>query len=557
MSMLNIGTGALTATQSALSTTSHNISNINTEGYNRQRAEFSTSLPDFQGTHYIGSGVQIGSVERLFDGFLATQIRTFTAQESQSDTILSFAHQVDDLLGSDELSLSSGLEGFFNAVHEVANDPTSISTRQVLLTQAEILATRFNTLSQQLDGFTDQVNTNLQTNVTDVNNLTQGIADMNQAIVGSSNGSDVPPNDLLDKRDKLITDLSKLVSVTTVPDGNGSIGVFIGNGQAVVLGSTAINLTIIPNAVDPTLNDIGYGPTGINITNQISGGSLGGLLTVRSDIILSSKSELDALALSVATQLNEQHQKGITLTGALGGNLFNPAAADAGSISLAITDPRGLAVAFPVSSAAATLNTGFGQVEIDTIDGVPPLTLPYLAANVSLTFDSTTNQYTVADGVDTATFAYDPASQSGLKVDLGALTAAWTTPVELSVKVSGSPANADVFTLGNSAAIGDNRNALALAELQTSKILNGGTQTFGDAYGVVVAKVATRTNQADISQRTQQGLLDQTVLRYESVSGVNLDEEAANLIRFQQSYQAAAQIITVSTTVFNALINAI
>jgi len=557
MSMLTIGTSALAATQSALSTTSHNISNINTEGYNRQRAEFSTYPPDFNGSHYIGSGVQIGSVERLFDGFLATQIRTFTAQESQSDTILNFAHQVDDLLGSDELSLSSGLEGFFNAMHEVANDPTSISTRQVLLTQAEILANRFNTLSQQLDGFTDQVNTNLQTNVTDVNNLTQGIADMNQAIVGASNGSDVPPNDLLDKRDKLITDLSKLVSVTTVPDGNGSIGVFVGNGQAVVLGSTAINLTIIPNAVDPTLNDIGYGPTGVNVTSQISGGSLGGLLTVRSEIILSSKSELDALALSVATQLNDQHQKGITLTGALGGNLFNPTAADAGSISLAITDPRALAVAFPVASAAATLNTGFGQVEIDSIDGVPPLTLPYLAANVSLTFDSSTNQYTVADGVDTATFAYAPASQSGLKVDLGALTAAWTTPVELSVKLSGSPANADVFTLGNSAAIGDNRNALALAELQTSKILNGGTQTFGDAYGVVVAKVATRTNQADISQRTQQGLLDQTVLRYESVSGVNLDEEAANLIRFQQSYQAAAQIITVSTTVFNALINAI
>jgi flagellar hook-associated protein 1 FlgK len=557
MSMLSIGTTALTATQSALSTTSHNISNINTEGYNRQRAEFSTYPPDFNGTHYIGSGVEIGTVERLFDSFLATQIRTFTAQEAQSDTILNFAHQVDDLLGSDELSLSSGLEGFFNAMNEVANDPTSISTRQVFLTQADILATRFNTLSQQLDGFTDQVNTNLQTNVTDVNNLTRGIADMNQAIVEASNGSDVPPNDLLDKRDKLITDLSKLVSVTTVPDENGSIGIFVGNGQAVVLGSTAIDLNIIPNAADPTLNDIGYGPTNINITSQISGGSLGGLLTVRSDIILNSKAELDSLALSVTTELNEQHRKGITLTGALGGDLFLPAAGDAGSIRLAVTDPRALAIAFPVSSTAATLNTGIGQIEIESIDGVPPLTLPYLAANVSLTFDSSTNQYTVADGTDTATFSYDPASQSGLQVDLGALTAAWTTPVELTVKVSGVPANTDVFTLGNSAAIGDNRNALALAELQTTKILNGGTQTFGDAYGVIVANVATRTNQADISQRTQQGLLDQTVLRYESVSGVNLDEEAANLIKFQQSYQAAAQIITVSNAVFNALINAV
>ena len=557
MSMLTIGTSALAAAQSALSTTSHNISNLNTDGYSRQRAEFGTYEPNFRGSHYIGSGVNVETVKRLFDGFLATQVRTFTSQESQSDTILDYARQVDDLLGSDSLSLSSGLEGFFNALHEVANDPTSIATRQVFLTQAEILANRFNTLSQQLDGFKEQVDSNLVTNVQDVNNITRGIAELNQAILESSGGNTVPPNDLLDRRDKLITDLSSLVSVTTVPDGNGSIGIFVGNGQALVLGSTSINLSIVPNVLDPSLNDIGYGPSNINVTNQIVGGSLGGLLTVRSDIILKSEIELDALAASVTTVMNEQHRKGITLTGALGGDLFLPAGSDAGSIRLAITDPRALAIAFPASSTASTLNTGLGQIEIDSIDAVPPLTLPFLPTNVTLTFNSTTNQYTVADGTDTATFAYDPSSQSGLKVDVGALTAGWTTPVELTVEVSGVPANTDVFTLGNSSAVGDNRNALALAELQTTKILNGGTQTFGGAYGVVVANVATRTNQADISQRTQQGLLDQTVLRYESVSGVNLDEEAANLIRFQQSYQAAAQIISVSNTIFNALINAV
>jgi flagellar hook-associated protein 1 len=557
MSMLNIGVTALAATQSALSTTSNNISNINTEGYNRQRAEFGTQEPDFNGTYYIGSGVKVETVKRLFDGFLATQVRTFTSQESQADTILNFARQIDDLLGSDALSLSSGLQGFFNAVNEVANDPTSISTRQVLLTQAEILATRFNTLSEQLDGFKDQVNNNLATNVTDVNNISQGIAELNQAILEASGGNSVPPNDLLDRRDKLITDLSSLVSVTTVPDSNGSIGVFVGNGQALVLGSTAIKLSIVPNTVDPTLNDIGYGPSNINVTSQIAGGSLGGLLAVRSDIILSSETELDTLAASLTTVMNEQHRKGITLTGAFGGDLFLPAASDAGSIRLAITDPRDLAVAFPVVATTSVLNTGTGQIEVSTIDGVPPLTLPYLAANVSLTFNSTTNQYTVADGTDTATFSYDPASQSGLQLDLGALTAAWTTPVALTIEVSGVPANADIFTLGNSAAIGDNRNALALANIQTTKILNGSTQTFGDAYGVIVANVATRTNQADIGQRTQLGLLDQTVLRYESVSGVNLDEEAANLIKFQQAYQAAAQIISVSNTIFNSLINAV
>jgi flagellar hook-associated protein 1 FlgK len=128
---------------------------------------------------------------------------------------------------------------------------------------------------------------------------------------------------------------------------------------------------------------------------------------------------------------------------------------------------------------------------------------------------------------------------------------------ELTLVLNGIPANGDVITIGNSSSIGDNRNALALADLQITKTLNGGTQSFADAYGVTVANVATRTHQADIGQKTQQGLLDQVKLRQESLSGVNLDEEAANLIKYQQSYQAASQIITVSNTIFEALMRAV
>lgn len=557
MSLLSIGTSALTTAQTSLSTTSHNISNINTEGYNRQRTDRVTQIPSFEGTYFLGSGVTVGGVERVFDQFLAEQVRTFTSQEQQLDTVLTFARQVDDLLGSPELSLSKGLEGFFEAVQEVSNNPTSVATRQVVLAKAEILANQFNTLNTQLDGFKDQVNSNLATDVKDVNTLSKGIAELNKTIFEASAGGSVIPNDLMDQRDQLINELSSLVSVSTITDTNGLENVFIGNGQALVVGGSSIDLSIIPNGVDPTLNDIGYGSSAVNVTSQISGGSLGGLLSVRSDIILAAQTELDTLASGFVTAMNDQHQKGITLNGIFGGDLFTPAVATAGTITLAVTDPRDLAVAFPVATTTSVTNSGSGQVDITSIDATPPITPPYLAANVTLTFNSTTNQYTVADGTDTTTFAYNPASQSGLQVDLGALTAAWTTPVELTVTVSGVPADTDVITIGNSTAVGDNRNALALAELQTTKLLSAGTQTFGDAYGITVANVATRTNQADIGQEIQQGLLDQTSLRYQSKSGVNLDEEAANLIKFQQSYQAAAQIITVSNTVFNALLQAV
>ena len=157
----------------------------------------------------------------------------------------------------------------------------------------------------------------------------------------------------------------------------------------------------------------------------------------------------------------------------------------------------------------------------------------------------------MTDGTNNTAIAYDPTVDSGKTFNLSSPFA------ELTVKLSGVPADTDQFTIGNNTAAGDNRNALALANLQTDKVLVGGTQSLADAYGILVANVATRTNRADINRQTQQGLLEQTQAQFDSVSGVNLDEEAANLIRYQQAYQAASQIITVSNTIFNSLLSAL
>ncbi len=565
MSLLNVGVSALLTSQGSLATASHNISNVNTEGYTRQRTEHITQQPAFQGSHYIGTGVTIGGVERIYDSFIAAQVRTYTSQESQQSTFLSFARQIDDLLGSPQLGLDSGLESFFNAVHEVSNNPTSISARQVMLTDGEILATRFNTLDAQLREFDKQADNLLAVSVKDINSISKGIAELNSAIIASSASSTGDqPNDLLDRRDQLINELSKFTSVNIIPEDTGAVTVLVGNGQALVVGTANIELhKIVDASTNPVRVGIGYGPAQVDVSAQLTGGSIGGAFQARNDVIDSARTELDALALGIANSFNAQHRKGVTLNGIIGGDLFSvptpPATVDAGSIRLALTDPRDLAVAFPVgvtnadlTTTPATLASGTGQIKIASIDAIPPLALPLLATNITLTFNSTTNQYTAADGVNPAvTFSYDPSADSGKSVSLSAPMA------ELTLVLSGIPANGDVITLGNSSAIGDNRNALALADLQIAKILNGGTQSFADSYSVIVANVATRTHQADIGQKTQQGLLDQVNLRHESLSGVNLDEEAANLIKYQQSYQAASQIITVSNTVFQALMNAI
>lgn len=570
MSLLSIGTSALLTAQGGLSTTSHNISNVNTEGYNRQRIEQGTRVPDYQGGFYTGTGVEITSVTRMYDQFLSDQVRLFTSQEQQLGTFATFARQVDDLLGSSELSLSDGLNRFFDAVQAVADDPTALASRQVMLSEAGTLVNRFNTLDSQLRSANDQININMETAVKDINSLTRGIAEMNRAIAEAAGAPGVPPNDLLDQRDQLINALSALVSVSTVQQSNGMVNVFIGSGQPVVVGNSATALSTFTDPTDSTRLLVGFGSNQVNITQQVTGGSLGGLVSARRDIIDPARAEIDALAAGLMNVFNEQHRVGLTLDGNAGGNFFlpaDPAGQSAASIRLGVSDPRDIAVALPVTVSTAFNNSGTAAMAISAIDGSGAGfdAVTTLVANVVFTYDVANGQYSVSYNGETQPLAYNPATDSGKTFDLSTL--GFSSDLPLTIRLTGVPADQDAFTLANSVsggnftAVGDNRNALALAELQVRKTLNpdgGGnpTRSFGDAYGSLVANVATKTRQAEVGQETQKSLLDQTSKRYDAISGVNLDEEAANLIKYQQSYQAAAQIITVSNTVFDTLINA-
>lgn len=574
-STLSIGTSGLLTAQSGLSTTSHNISNVNTEGYSRQRIEQGTRIPEFNGGFYLGTGVEVTAVERLYDSFLSDQVRLFTSQEQQFSTLTTFSKQVDDLLGSQELSLSAGLDSFFDSVQAVADDPTSIPARQVMLSEAGTLTERFNTIDSQLRSFNQQVNTNLDATVKDINSLTAGIAELNQAIAEADGAPGVPPNDLLDKRDQLVNKLSELVTVSTVEQSNGSLNVFIGTGQPVVVGNSTTELSTFPDPSDTTRLLIGFGPNQVNVTQQLTGGQIGGLISARRDVIDPARNEIDALAAGLINVFNEQHQIGITLDGNAGGNFFQPddtSPQNAGSISLGISDPRDIAIAFPVSVNTNNTNTGTASLNVEAIDGSAAgfNAVNTLAANVSLSYDDANSRYDISYNGETLTLNYDPATDSGKTFDLSTL--GFSSDLPLTVTLTGTPGDGDAFTLANSVnggsfnGVGDNRNALALGELQISKTLNAldangnpvagpPTRSFGDAYGSLVANVATKTKQAEASQETQKSLLDQTTKRFDQVSGVNLDEEAANLIKYQQSYQAAAQIITVSNTVFETLIS--
>ncbi len=565
MSLLNIGTSGLFTSQNGLTTTSHNISNVNTEGYSRQRIEQNARLPSSQGDYFIGKGVNTTNVERMFDQFLADEVRQFTSQTKSSETFTSFAKQLDSLLGAEESSVSTGLDSFFDAVQQVADDPTAIAARQVMLAEAETVANRFNNIDSQLRSYNNQVNLKLEAAVSDVNRLAEGIAELNQSIRDASTGGS-QPNDLLDQRDKLLNDLSELVSVQTVEQDDGTVNVFVGSGQGLVVGNSVTDLKVVENASDSSRLEVAYGSNNSVISQQLNGGEIGGLLSVRKDVIDPTRQQIDDLAAGVVETINEQHRAGITLDGNAGGNLFedatNPTAAN---IRVGITDPRDVAVAFPVTRSTDSNNSGTGSLSVTSIDSSDPAfnAVNTLASNVTLSYDEAAGEYSISYDGETQTLAYNPDQDSGKTFDLNGL--GFTEELPLSIKLEGTPADGDSFTLsnavngGNFNATGDNRNALALAQLQVNKTLNpngGGVpqDSFGDAYGNLLGDVATRTNQAENSQKTQQGLLDSTRERFESVSGVNLDEEAANLIKYQQAYQASAQVINVSNTIFDTLL---
>lgn len=635
-------TSGLLAFQRALSTTGHNIANVNTPGYSRQRVEIVTQTPQASGAGFIGTGVKTTTIERLYDEFLVDRVRTATSSSSNLEIYRQYAGRIADVLGDADAGLNGALENFFNAVQSVSNDPTSTPARQLMLSEAESLIDRFQYLDTQLTQTRTEVNGQVETLVGEVNSLSQAIADINKEIVvavGRSGGQ--PPNDLLDTRDQLVEQLSELVSVKTLAQDDGALNVFIGNGQSLVTGFNAATLDVSGSPYDATQMQINYsvGTASADITSNISGGKLGGLLSFRDEILDPAQNDLGRIGVVMGTAFNLQHQLGMDLDGALGGDFFSLASpqvsghsANGGSgtvdvsfdsstitaltgqdyvisydgaawnltdldgnavtmtgagtlaspfnadglnivvggapnagdrfmirptrdggedIGLAINGVRDIAAAAPVRITEATnanglpTNAGDATLRYSSVDSGFAL----LAGDVTFTFNSATNEFAYTDGgAVNGTIAYDPASDGGTSF----------TVAGVNFVVNGTPANGDSFVLGNNTnGSGDNGNALQLAALQTALTVENNSASFQGAYAQLVADIGTQTRRADISATAQQGLLRQATQDRAALSGVNLDEEAANLMRFQQAYQAIAQVITAADTMFQTLLGAL
>ncbi|HZR35200.1 MAG TPA: flagellar hook-associated protein FlgK [Nevskia sp.] len=624
--MLSIGSSALLAYRTALDVVSQNIANANTAGYSRQRADLTNvagaPLPNL----VVGDGVQVQTVQRLNDGFVQQQLVQDDSSYSRISTFQAYAAQADSLLSGSSSGLAQPLQNFFTALGGLAANAGSSASRQSLLAGAQSLAAGFNTLQQQLQGLNDEVSGSLGTTVDGINAAASQLAQLNQRIsqaTAQSNGQ--PPNDLLDQRDQLLRTLGSAVGVSSTVNADGSANVFIGNGQALVLGGSANRLTVQADAYgqsqDIVLNSGGSSSV---LTGQISGGTLGGLLDAQRELLGPAMNQLGQLAVSLASAVNAQHQQGMDQYGQLGGALFSiappqvsaaagnagsasvtatvanagqlgssdyilkydgsgwsltdrssgasvalggngtaaspltgaglslvvggtPAAGDqylvqptrfaAGSLAVAITDPARVAVAAPVQALAGSGNAGAAGIATPQVLDAGN---PALLATAVIRFTSATTYSINGSG----SYAYS----SGGNIDVDGLR----------VRISGTPAAGDSFTLkANSGSSTDASNASALAAISSLKLLNQGSDTLGSANAALVSRTGATAQQAQAQLGAQTAIRNQAQTARDSVSGVNLDEEASDMMRFQQAYQAAAQVISTSNSLFQSLLSAL
>jgi flagellar hook-associated protein 1 FlgK len=620
--VFGIDVSALQAFQQAIEVTSNNVANASTPGYDVQSIDLVTTQPQDSGGVQVGAGVSVGGVTRAYSQTAANQLNTSQSSLGQLNALQNYTSQIDNLFGTSAAGLTTALQNYYSGWAAVSDNPTSAAARQALLGDASALAQNLNTTSTQLNNLSTDVNTRITSDVQQINSVSTQIAKLNQQI---ANGSDVgqAPNALLDQRDQLVSSLSQIVGVTTTSNNDGSINVFVGNGQPLVLDSTSYSLGTAPNQFNASQLEVANS-NGNPISSSITSGDLGGLLSARTQAIDPALNQLGQIATAVATSANTQQASGLDLNGQLGGALFSigapvanasikntsavsasvsisnigaltadnyvlsyaagaysltdqttganvavtgagtvaspltanglsivlsgtpasgdqyliqPTAQAAGTLSVALSNGSGLAAAGAVQTSAADTNTGTATISAGTVTNPAD---PNLLNTVTIAFTSPTTYSINGAG----SFAY---TSGGSITDNG-----WQT------KISGTPAAGDTFTVqSNAGGTGDNTNALAFVNQQSQGYLSNGTESVSGAVSALISGAGAQAQQVNTAQTAQTAVNTQAQTNVQSVTGVNLDEEAAKLMQWQQSYQAAAQALSVANGLFSNLLDAV
>lgn len=646
MSLLNVGARALMANQLALQTAGHNIANVNTAGYSRQTVAFQTSTGQNQGNGYIGNGADVATVLRNFSELLNRQA-TAAKAASAADTARSQSlNQLQEVFSGGSNGLGAAINDMMNAFADVSSAPTDSSARQVVLTRMSELAARFRSASAQLDEMDYSTRQQMSNDVTVVNSLSEQVAALNGQI-SRAVATGHTPNDLLDQRDQLVRDINKYVQTSQVDAGDGSISLFVGGSQPLVLGLDAAKLSLkeatqYPGSGKMSLYFQQQGGQPVELTPAMAGGGeIAGLLQFQNNDLAEGRNLLGRMAIAIGDTLNTQNQLGLTLGGQKGGALFNIPMTTTGSStgaqwaqpntpSVTIKDssqlkasdykivfgtdaPKGQVVR--LSDGQATAFNDLADLKSKSIDGLQFDLKNEGQAGQSVLFSPVAsaahdiqtqvhsgNDLAVANPVSASIKSLGDAAlrMSSLKVEKGFDAAAFpanTTlsfarnaagdvtytispaptgvaatgnyisgqPIELApglkVTLSGTPAidgnNSDTVSFGANKFYGtDTGNASSFLSLRDAVIFDGAT-TLSDGFSTTMAQIGTRTQSAAYAAKLSETIAKNLEGDRTAVSGVNLDEEAAKLLQFQQAYQASAKMLQVAQGIFDSVIQAV
>lgn len=685
MSLISIGLSGITASNAAINTIGNNTANVDTAGYSRQQVMTTASaqINIGLGVGYIGTGTTLSDVRRIYNSYLDAQLQSSTALKADAVAYSGQASKTDTLLSDSTSGVAAQLTKFFNNLQGIATNPTQSAERSAFLTQASALASRFNSVSAQLSSQNENVNAQLTTYTGQANELTSTIASLNKQITQASAGN-TSPNSLLDSRNEAVRKLNELVGVKVV-ENNGNYDIYTGTGQSLVSGATSYKMSATPSAADPLQYSvqIAYGQTQTDVTSVVTGGSIGGLLRYRSEVLVPATNELGRMAMVMNDQINTQLSQGIDSKGNFGTALFNninsaeqisqrsigsltnslgsgnlnvtikdttrleasdyevtfsdsdnytvrrlpngesvgvgklsdnppktfegfsmslngaavaagdsfkvtPTRNGASGMSVALTDPKDIAAAAPLTATAGASNSGTGgftQPVLTTKTDIynPTKTLDLRNAlkdstPMRLVMGAATNgvqSYQLLDSKGAAvldkngnaiTGSIIQGQSNNLKLSVGytdtSTTPSSTASFDFEMSISGTPQVNDTFSVGlTGAGSSDNRNATAAVALQTAKtvgVTNGGVGTsLSGTYADLTSAVGTRAAQGKSDVTATEAVVAQAKASRDSVSGVSLDEEAANLIKYQQYYTASSQIIKAAQTIFSTLINSL
>ena len=541
--IFTIGQSALAAAQAGISTAGQNIANVSTLGYSRQSVVQTATTPQPLGFGYLGQGTQVTAIRRIYSDYLGGQVVSAQSSSSQLDAQYSLIQQIDNMLADPSAGLSPAMQDFFNSLQDVSTYPADAPARQAALSSAQAMASRFRDLHSRLEDVRQGMNLQITDSVKSINSVAQQLVALNRAIDSAqsvSNGA--PANDLLDQRDQLVSDLSKQIKVT-VTQQRGQYSVSIGNGQPLVTGASFHTLKTVASRTDPSRLEVAYdipGQQSILTSDSLAGGALGGLLEFRSQTLEPTQNALGRVALALASAINDQQQSGYTRSNVAGGNFFNlPAmrtvasSANQGqaSISAALTD-------------ASKLTTS--DYRLQFVDG--QFSLTRLSDNTVLKTSTDLNTTLSASSSEGFSIAL-----SGTPVNGDEFLIRPTAGVAGSLSVAISNTN-DIAAASSRNSAGDNSNILKMIALQTGKTLNGGNDSYQSAYAQLVNQVGSKTAELAATSTSAATIRNQAQAASQNVSGVNLDEEAANLIKYQQAYQAAGKVLQLAKQMFDSLI---